>query len=243
MQKDQSDLGLIFKKRARRRLVGAIALVLLMIILLPIVLEDRAEVSSPQEIAIVMPDGDVSDEVVVSEELITIDDLKATKTDEVKPEPLVLPKPKAEKTNTKDVVPATKQKVAVKSTAEVKSKPVVKEKSKAPAETKPKPTAATEKKTEAKAPTKKEAPVKSEPISATGKFYVQIGVFSNIDNVKKLQVKLDELGYQSVTEKMQSATGDKTRLRTASFDGRNEAAIALENIKDAGLTGMVVSQK
>lgn len=41
MQKDQVDQGLSFKKRARRRLVGAIALVLLMVIILPMVLEDR----------------------------------------------------------------------------------------------------------------------------------------------------------------------------------------------------------
>ena len=54
---------------------------------------------------------------------------------------------------------------------------------------------------------------------------------------------LDGIGYKSVTEKMQTATGEKTRLRTSTFEGRNEAAIALENIKDAGLTGMVVSQK
>ena len=72
---------------------------------------------------------------------------------------------------------------------------------------------------------------------------MQIGVFSDIANVKKLQIMLDGIGYKSVTEKMQTATGEKTRLRTSTFEGRNEAAIALENIKDAGLTGMVVSQK
>ena len=77
MQKDQSDLGLIFKKRARRRLVGAIALVLLMVILLPIVLEDRTQTGMEQDIAIVMPDGTTGDEVIVSEEVITIEDLKA----------------------------------------------------------------------------------------------------------------------------------------------------------------------
>ncbi|MEO1948193.1 MAG: sporulation protein, partial [Methylophilaceae bacterium] len=77
MQKDQSDLGLIFRKRARRRLVGAIALVLLMVILLPRVLEDRAQTNTQQDIAIVMPDGSGASDVVVSEELITLEDLKA----------------------------------------------------------------------------------------------------------------------------------------------------------------------
>ena len=87
------------------------------------------------------------------------------------------------------------------------------------------------------------------PISAdkskasTGtKFYVQIGVFSDEGNVKQLQAKLSDLGYQSQTEKIDTAKGKKIRLRTQLLGERNEAAIALQNIKDAGLTGMVVSQ-
>jgi DedD protein len=210
MQKDQSDLGLIFKKRARRRLVGAIALVLLMFILLPIVLEDRTQTDMQQNIAIVMPDESTGGEVVVSEEVITIEDLKAETA--VNTKKLALPKvtPVKPKENPKAVVEA---KAEIKTTVE-KKEVVAKE---------------TVKKTEA--------------ASKANPFYVQIGVFSDIANVKKLQVKLDGIGYKSVTEKMQTATGEKTRLRTSTFEGRNEAAIALENIKDAGLTGMVVSQK
>jgi len=57
-----------------------------------------------------------------------------------------------------------------------------------------------------------------------------------------LQGKLSDLGYKSQTEKIDTEKGKKIRLRTQLFGDRNEAAIALENIKDAGLTGMVVSQ-
>ena len=89
----------------------------------------------------------------------------------------------------------------------------------------------------------KETAKNAEAASKANPFYVQIGVFSDIANVKKLQIMLDGIGYKSVTEKMQTETGEKMRLRTSTFEGRNEAAIALENIKDAGLTGMVVSQK
>jgi DedD protein len=90
----------------------------------------------------------------------------------------------------------------------------------------------------------KEAPAK-EPVVAkpsSGKFYVQIGVFSDAANVKQLQAKLSDLGYKSQTEKINTDKGQKIRLKTQVFGDRNEAAIALENIKDAGLTGMVVSQ-
>lgn len=236
MQKDQSDLGLIFKKRARRRLVGAIALVLLMVILLPIVLEDRTQTGMEQDIAIVMPDGTTGDEVIVSEEVITIEDLKAETAANTKK--LTLPKATPVKPKEKQAENAVKPKVTPKPVAE-KAKPVVKEKPKAVVEAKAEIKTAAEK----KEVVAKETVKKAETASKANPFYVQIGVFSDIANVKKLQVKLDGLGYKSVTEKMQTATGEKTRLRTSTFEGRSEAAIALENIKDAGLTGMVVSQK
>lgn len=210
MQKDQSDLGLIFKKRARRRLVGAIALVLLMFIFLPIVLEDRTQTDMQQNIAIVMPDESSGGEVIVSEEVITIEDLKAETA--VNTKKLALPK-------VTPVKRKEKPKAVVEANAEIKT---------------------TVKKKEVVA---KETVKKTEAASIANPFYVQIGVFSDIANVKKLQIMLDGIGYKSVTEKMQTATGEKTRLRTSTFEGRNEAAIALENIKDAGLTGMVVSQK
>lgn len=50
-----------FKKRARRRLVGAIALVLLMVTVLPMLLDDRSAKAPPQEIAITIPSQEDND--------------------------------------------------------------------------------------------------------------------------------------------------------------------------------------
>jgi DedD protein len=172
MQKNKSDLGLIFRKRARRRLVGAIALVLLMVILLPRVLEDRAQTNTQQDIAIVMPDGSSASDVVVSEELITLEDLKVEAAANTKKSTL----PKAESVKPKAVVEA---KPKIKATIE-KKKVVEKE------------------------VVKNVAVKKTEFTSKNNPSYVQIGVFSDMTNVKKLQVKLDELGYQSVAEKMKT---------------------------------------
>ena len=47
---NDQELGL--KKRARRRLVGAIALVVLMMIILPIILQDRAAITPKEAITI-----------------------------------------------------------------------------------------------------------------------------------------------------------------------------------------------
>lgn len=73
-------------------------------------------------------------------------------------------------------------------------------------------------------------------------FYVQIGIFSDESNVKILQDKLSDLGYKSETKIIDTAKGKKIRLHTQEFNDSKEANIALNNIKDAGLTGMVLSQ-
>lgn len=54
----QSDQELQFKKRARRRLVGAVALVLLMIILLPMILQDRTAKAPKQDVVVSIPSLD-----------------------------------------------------------------------------------------------------------------------------------------------------------------------------------------
>ena len=193
MQREPAgDLELNLKKRARRRLVGAIALVLLMVIVLPMILKDRAAITPAEKITITLP----------SEQAQNVpSDFDSS------------------------IVPAEPAKAGIDET-ELESVP---EK-----ET----NIATNADAEAAKPVKKES---AKEIAST-KFYVQVGVFSDAANVKQLQAKLSDLGYQSQTEKISTDKGQKIRLRTQVFGDRNEAAIALENIKDAGLTGMVVSQ-
>ena len=50
-----NDQELALKKRARRRLVGAVALVLLMVIVLPMILKDRTALAPQEAIKITMP--------------------------------------------------------------------------------------------------------------------------------------------------------------------------------------------
>ncbi len=204
MQNDQVDPGLSFKKRARRRLVGAIALVLLMVIILPMMLEDR-EKAVQEDVEIIMSPSPSDMEASVGVETENLADV----------EEVIIQQPLNEDT-------------------------VLKESLELPDVDKP-PVTAEATKTE-KPETKVTPKTSTEAANGNG-YYVQIGVFSNPENIKKLQLKLNDLGYRSLTEKITTDTGVKTRLRTESFSERNEAAIALQNIKDAGLAGMVVSQK
>lgn len=194
MQRDQSDQELNFKKRARRRLVGAITLVLLMVIFLSMVLKDPADSNPQAKITISLP-NEASTTVTPSPSPADFD------SNIVPDEPAETAQPEA-------------------ATADVAD---------APADT--------------EAPSKSylAKPEVAKP-EAPKKFYVQIGVFSDAANVKQLQTKLTDLGYKSQTEKIGTDKGEKIRLKTQVFAERNEAAIALEIIKDAGLTGMVVSQ-
>jgi DedD protein len=197
MQRETAgDLELNLKKRARRRLVGAIALVLLMVIVLPMILKDRAATSPQEQVTITLPSEQTAPEASDFDSSIVPTDSPISTVPEVA-------EPEAESTAAADP-----------EASPVKDAPI-----NAPDVAKP----ATEK-------------------SSSGKFYVQIGVFSDAANVKQLQAKLGDLGYKSQTEKISTDKGQKIRLKTQVFGDRNEAAIALENIKDAGLTGMVVSQ-
>lgn len=219
MQKDVNDQELTLKKRARRRLVGAIALVLLMVIVLPMILKDRSIKQPADEVTItldsqrkpeILPEvSDFDSNVVPSNEAAAEAD---SQQDELKSNDVV----SQSETQEADIDPEAAPKLKVEGLSADSKKTPIKQ---------------------------VEAPKIETKKSTTGsKFYVQIGVFSDEANVKKLQEKLTELGYKSQTEKIDTAKGKKIRLRTQLLGERNDAAIALQNIKDAGLTGMVVSQ-
>ena len=210
MQKAPSnDQELILKKRARRRLVGAIALVLLMVIVLPMILKDRSANHPQDQVTITLPNEQAESEHPQAE---------ASDFDSsiVPAEPVATAKPEVIVNETEVATADTEAAASKMPTAKPVAEPTVK--------------------SQAALPTVKSSTAENR------QYHVQIGVFSDAANVKQLQSKLSDLGYKSQTEKIDTDKGKKIRLKTQVFGDRNEAAIALENIKDAGLTGMVVSQ-
>lgn len=211
-----------FKKRARRRLVGAIALVLLMVTILPMVLDDRAAKAPQQEIAITIPSQDNKD---FTSKVVPVPEASAVPAETPMPEPVdqqsaeaLTPESAAKPAEPAPVTTPTDKPEAL-AAKPAAAKPIV--------ETKP---------AEA-APAKEMAQAK--PVGAAS---VQIGVFSDSNNVKQLQQKLQTLGYKSYTEKIATTKGDKIRLRAGPFASRAEAESALDQIKGSGMTGMVVSK-
>lgn len=233
MQKEaNNDQELVFKKRARRRLVGAVALVLLMIIVLPMILKERTFVQPKEEITITLPNESLSanttpnsknDSIITQEKSKDDFDSNIDDANQVDIQiPLETLKNDSQAKNNLDVNNNDDLQALTDKSAALK-------------------TDKTTKKTIDKKNPDLENKVELKP-DATSHFYVQVGVFSDVENVKQLQAKLNDIGYKSQTEKINTDKGVKIRLRTQSFDSRFDAATALENIKEAGLTGMVVSK-
>jgi DedD protein len=213
-----NEQALILKKRARRRLVGAIALVLLMIIILPRILQDRANQTTQESIKITMP-------------------AESAETFSSAVTPLESPSPIVTEPVVDESASITqKTEAEIENLAAQQAEPVIKP----PVKNATVSTAKAEiiKPEQVKPESKPLKPVDS---AKDAGFTVQVGVFSDAANVKQLQEKLKQAGFSSYTEKIATPGGQKIRLRAGKFATRQEASDALNTIKSAGLSGMVIS--
>lgn len=232
-----NDEVLSLKKRARRRLVGAIALVLLMVVILPMILQDRANLTPQDAIKITMPDvrEKAFDVNVGSQELATTNVTAPT------PDlPARVDEPNSVNVISDEVIVSDKVNNVQSETDKknVDNKNVVSKLEKK-VEIKEKVTKLAEVKL-AETSTKSTLEDKAQGKIQTG-FTIQVGVYSDLANVKLLQAKLKEAGYVTHTEKIATAKGEKIRLRAGSFSSRQEAVDALVKLQGAGLSGMVIS--
>ncbi|MEI2615831.1 MAG: SPOR domain-containing protein [Methylotenera sp.] len=237
-----NDQELSLKKRARRRLVGAIALVILMIIILPMILEDRTAVTPDTPIKITMPDEAALD--AESNQHVQLNDVVESapaETPNTNAQQFADVQPSNANTHTEPTPVATAEIVPAVGHDEVVKADEVKKEEK-PAVKKPE-----VQKVEEKKPLEKPAETKVGSVDAksvtqsSGSFTIQVGVYSDAANVKQLQAKLKEAGYNSRTEKISTPKGEKIRLRVGKFASRQDAADALIKINAAGLSGMVMS--
>lgn len=253
---DLNEQELQFKKRARRRLVGALALVLLMMIILPLVLDDRANKAPAEEIAINIAGQDESTANTKTTTTETDAEVKTAQGFNSKVVPIE---------NTEIVELSTPEKApeqAPVQTDKAAENPLVQAKTDALKVTKTEPKVNAQIKQEAKSSEpkhttpqnledKKAAQAKEDKNISDKKtansaehekiprYMVQIGVFSDAANVKKLEQKLSEVGFKSRTEKIQTDKGEKIRLSTGPFGSKSDAENALARMKQVGLAGMI----
>ena len=200
------------KRRARRRLIGAVALTLVAVIVLPLLLENEPPPAGRLEVH--MPP--VTEAPKATEATPTIPAEPAIARSEVpgvKPsEPIAKP-PEPELPHTKTVLgtpPAQKPKVVIPPEIKKPAKPntVVKIESK---------------------------PVHV-PVATATTFVVQLGAFSDAAKTAGLKSRAADLGLSSYTDK----SGALTRVRVGPFPSRQAAIDAAVKLAEAGMNGQVM---
>ncbi len=228
-----------FRRRARRRLVGAVALVLLMITILPMVLDDRSGKNAPQpEIAISIPSQEGAD---FASKIVPVAPATAVTAPPVVPMASPVEKPAEALAPTK---PVEEKPVSSKPSVAAEAKPAAKPSTDVPA---------VPVKEEASSPAKpveeaKSKPVvepKSKPASAIkkGSISVQIGVFSDAPKVKQMRARIAEQGIQCYSEIMNTPKGTKYRVRCGPYADKPAAQQALDTLKAAGYNGILVTNQ
>ena len=217
MARPISDEELQLKKRARRRLVGAIVLVTAVAVILPMVLESEPRpVNQNVDIQIPSPDSG-----------------------EFKPKAAPRSATPGDSTPLKGMPAAAKSESpapAAKAEAPVARAP-------APSDSG---TAAAPKRDEAESPpepvkaAKREDTKTSDGASASGAFVVQVAALADTSRVKQLQKQIAGVGVKTYTEVVTTKAGEVTRVRAGPYATREAAESARVQIRKAGLDGKVV---
>lgn len=239
------------KKRARRRLVGAIALVLAAVIGLPMLLDSEPKPLA-EDIAIQIPTKDKPAPAPVSATQrksagtnlaasATLDPSEqivesAPAVIEDKPAAVAKAMPKAEESAK---APPPKAEVRQEQ-PKAESKKPEKSESKIAAE-KP---AADKKDDGARALAllegKGDAAVKAAGEKKTGKYTVQVAALATQEKINELRGKLSAAGIQSYTQKVATESGERTRIRIGPFATREEAENMRSKLIRMGLSGTLV---
>lgn len=228
------DLQLDLKKRARRRLVGALALTLAAAVSLPMVMESEPKpVGNELQIRIPSQEGaNYASRLIAApppvppldekpQEAVAPNEISSVPLAQV-PLPDAVPAPVAAPVLKPEVAKPATSAAAIKPAAPVPAKPDSQDEAKRAAMIlagKTPPTSTTQKAT------------------ASGAFYVQLGAYRDTANVKSLQTRLKKAGFSSTTESL----GDRTRVRIGPFDSRAAADKALAKLKAAGMSGAVTA--
>ena len=258
------------KKRARRRLVGAVALVMAAVVGLPMILDSEPKPVT-DDIAIDIPSKDKRTQggavrtapppvANVAKAPVGLD------KDEEVIDPATLPPPVEAGPSTAArsempqlVKPEPRPRPEVRAESKPDTKSEHKAESQRPAKGDPKPETRAERKTEvahAKPAEKADeasrarailegrpepkAEAKAEPKKESGRFVVQVAALATQDKVDELQGKLKSAGIASFTQKVSTDGGSRTRIRVGPFSSKEEADRVRAKLSKIGLAGTLV---
>ena len=224
MVRDISEEEVQLRKRARRRLVGAIALVILSVVVLPMILDDEPK-PEQQEIDILIPSEDLVDDGYPW--MMSEGDSKAGEAT-IEPdsgEPLPFSSQEYSEDSSQGY---SEEEDALSSRYSVGGVPV-------PAK---KPLLATQPQPAVRDSTVKDAPAKT----SEGKFVIQLGAFSDVSKARQQQQNLVANGVSAYTETIKIGNNEMTRVRIGPFPTREVAEVEHERLKKIGLSGVITSK-
>ena len=217
MAKQLTDDENSLKRKARRRLIGAVALTTAIVVLLPMLLDSEPK-PVVQDIELRIPDKDKVGEFVPLIGVPAVSAPAATLPAPTIPAPVI-----ADTASAASQAVAASQVVAASQAPESKPAPVPNKPNEA---VKPKATAPEQ--VPAKPEPKPAEQAQAEPQPS---FVVQIGAFSKAESAHFLQKKLSKEGFKVYTEK----TGDKTRVRAGPYATREAADKVRHKLEAQGM--------
>lgn len=252
MAQPTADEELQLKQRARRRLIGAIVLVMVVVLGLPMVLDTEPKPAS-QDVDIRIPSPDSG---AFKSKIVPIAPAPDAKAPAKPPEAMAQPGSAATvPDSTPKEAPASKAAPRVATTPPSKPEADAKEKTsrdKRAKEKAAKETSATNAQTnetgakEALPPAATaEGPrddAKQAPRSRAGAHVVQVTALLNADKAKEIHEQMRAAGVKSYTEVVSTAKGEVTRVRAGPFATREEAEKARAQLQTLGLDGKVTAR-
>ena len=223
MAKQQTEEELNLRRKARRRLIGAIVLTLAVVAILPMVLDSAPKptgqdielrIPAPDKVGEFIPGAAVSEVAGVSPFAVSAVEAVSAPPEVPIAAALVVAQAKPDAVQTPSVALDKQPSAASNSKAEVQGKIQ-------PAAT--------------KQPESKGA---NKPGSSEG-FVVQVGAYTNAETAKREVDKLKKWGFKAYTEKV----GDKTRVRVGPYAERDKAEKARQLLEKHRLHPIVTSAK
>lgn len=242
MAKSISEEELQLRKRARRRLVGAIAVVTIIAVFLPMVLDHEPKpVSQDVSIKIPSPDSGTFTSKIVPVVPAAKPVAETPARPEVPPtaEPIVPPAPAKSEPPKVAAAPAVKPAVVVPPPNDTEAAPPKKPLEKAAAITQlaDKPVVAEKPKAAEKAaPAEKIKPA----TKGVAGYVVQVAALNDPDKAKQMRDQIAATGIKAYTEVVPTAKGNVTRVRAGPFAARGDAEKARDKLKGLGLAGNVI---
>lgn len=224
MARVKNEQDLLLRKRARRRLVGSVVLVIIAIIVLPMILE-RAPKQEGKEIEIIIPSENLLDEssAVVAKEETGLDTGLNSISNNIEVDV------QGTKSNTSNEVKAEVEQIAEKKPDSL-IKTVQKKKDQS------------SKAARSERDSGKKRQGKS-PVVTNEKFIVQLGAFSDSSKAKHQQRSLTSNGIKKAyTETVKNKNKEVTRVRIGPFSTREAAEKEQKKLRKFGLNGVVMSK-